>query len=429
MAEILPLRAWRYNENLGIPLEQLVSPLFDVASAKQLMKLYQFPFNSIHITLPDKAAKPGKIIKKWKHDAILIQDREPAIYVYYQYFTLPNDNKEYCRKGFIAQIKAYNWEEKVILRHEDTIPSSVSERVQVLKETLMQSSPTHGLYEDKTFHLEKYMDDAMKIPLYDIIDDLGVRDVLARITDPMIVKKFLGLIKSKKIILADGHHRIQAAIEYKNKCTRKNPYHNGKEGYNYHMMYFTNSSSNNLKILPTHRLLKNIQLTEKETLTKAKKYFDLIPLSQHDIAHPNQIKSKWSFILLTKKSSYGMLFKRELFKDFTISAPAMLKELDISILHFFFVDKTVGIPLNQQRYSNSIEYANDLEVCQQKLSKEEVAMVLLTRAIKIEEIIKVCNSGHILPQKSTYFYPKLLSGLLFGSIKEEEFNYPYYNYQ
>lgn len=432
MAEILPLRAWRYNKNLNIPMEELVSPLFDVAAPGQLEKLYNNPLNSIHLTLPEKKEKlekPIEILNQWKSNEIILQDNVPGIYVYYQFFTLADSKKEYCRKGFIAQIKAYDWEEKVILRHEDTISSSVKERLGLLQKTLIQSSPTHGLYEDKNFDLENFMDEAIKDPLCDMKDYQGVREVLSRITNPIIIKKFLNLIKPKNIILADGHHRLQAAINYKNICQSRNPNHSGKEAYNYHMMYFTNSCSNNLKILPTHRLLRNINITEHELINKLKKYFDIYPYQQRKPLDPESIIAQWSYILVTKKHAYNIVFKPECLPEFTSSAPDMVKELDLSILHYFFIDKTIGIPHHEQGHSDNIEYESNFDACIQKLNRNDVDIIILTRAVKMEEILKVCNSGYTLPQKSTYFYPKLLSGLLFGSKKEEDFNYPYYNYQ
>ncbi|WP_215223441.1 DUF1015 domain-containing protein [Echinicola shivajiensis] len=432
MAEILPLRAWRYNKNLNIPMEELVSPLFDVAAPGQLENLYSNPFNSVHLTLPEKKEnleKPVETLNQWKYNEIILQDNEPGIYVYYQYFTPAGSKKEYCRKGFIAQIKAYDWEEKVILRHEDTISSSVKERLSLLQKTLIQSSPTHGLFEDKNFVLENFMDEAIKDPLYNIKDYQGVREVLSRINKPIIIKKFLDLIKPKNIILADGHHRLQAAIKYKNICQSGNPNHSGKEAYNYHMMYFTNSCSNNLKILPTHRLLRNIRFSEHELINKLKEYFNIYPYQRNDAFHSENITAKWSYILLTREFAYNIVFKPECFPEFSTSTPEVVKELDLSILHYFFIDKIIGIPYHEQRYSNNIEYESNLDICKLKLNKNEVDIAILTRPVKIEEILKVCNSGYTLPQKSTYFYPKLLSGLLFGSIKEEDFNYPYYNYQ
>ncbi|MFZ9236940.1 MAG: DUF1015 family protein, partial [Algoriphagus sp.] len=205
MAELLPLKAWRYNKELSENLEKLTAPLFDVVSTKQRELLYQNPLNSIHLSVPEGekghlAAK--NLLEKWKATGVLVQDEVPGIYVYYQYFRLPGEKEERCRKGFVAQIKATPWEEHKILRHENTIVSAVHDRVDLLRSTEIQASPTHGLYEDVNQELEPWMDQAMEHPLYELEDYQGVREVLAHITDPTIISKFIKTLSDKKVILA-----------------------------------------------------------------------------------------------------------------------------------------------------------------------------------------------------------------------------------
>src|SRR5690554_4341450 len=173
MTEILPIKAWRYHPRLNNQIEELTSPLFDVVSSKQREALYQNQNNSIHLSVP-KGEDPARVatatLDRWKKEQVIVQDRLPGIYVYYQYFRLPGEEEEYCRKGFICHIKAYDWEEKRILRHEDTIPKAVDDRTEILKHTAFQTSPTHGLYDDPESRLEKFMDEAVSDPLYDIED-------------------------------------------------------------------------------------------------------------------------------------------------------------------------------------------------------------------------------------------------------------------
>src|SRR5579859_2057155 len=182
MAEIKPIKAWRYNEQVVNDISTVTAPLFDVVSEKQRAVLYQNPLNSIHLSVPhppDPAKKAQRLLERWKNEGIILQDRLPGIYVYYQYFKLSGDPKEYCRKGFICHIRAYPFEENVILRHENTIPQSVNDRIELLEKTELHVSATHGLYTDETFELEKYMDEAITNPIYESEDYQGVRDVLA----------------------------------------------------------------------------------------------------------------------------------------------------------------------------------------------------------------------------------------------------------
>src|SRR6267154_2295313 len=134
MAEIRPIRAWRYNDALNI--DDLTSPLFDVVSEKQRRALYQNRFNSIHLSVPEgphPADQAAQLLIQWKANRTIVQDRLPGIYVYYQYFRLAGSPTEYCRKGFVMHIRVYDWAEHVILRHENTIPKSVNDRVELLR--------------------------------------------------------------------------------------------------------------------------------------------------------------------------------------------------------------------------------------------------------------------------------------------------------
>ncbi len=272
MAEILPLRPWRYNTELSRDIDALTSPLFDVVSEKQRRALYQNPLNSIHLSVPmppDAAQRAAMLLQEWKSQGTLVQDRLPGIYVYYQYFKLAGSAKEYCRKGFICHIRIHDWQDNVILRHENTIPKAVNDRIELLEKTELQVSPTHGLYTDPTLELERHMDEAITNPIYATEDYQGVRDVLAVIHDASIIQKFIGAIKPQPIILADGHHRYEGSLANMHTRIKNNPDHTGKEGYNYHLMYLTNTESDDLRILPTHRLIKNLpHFNEQEVLAK-----------------------------------------------------------------------------------------------------------------------------------------------------------------
>jgi uncharacterized protein (DUF1015 family) len=168
MAEINPFRAWRYSETLMKNISDLTSPLFDVASEKQKAALYENPYNSIHLSIPwgdCPSQNAAPILQQWRDEGCIQHDSDPAVYVYYQYFRLPGDPKQYCRKGFICKIRVYDWDENVILRHENTMPRSVNDQVELLATTRLNVSPTHGLYTDKSFELEADMDQSMQQPI------------------------------------------------------------------------------------------------------------------------------------------------------------------------------------------------------------------------------------------------------------------------
>lgn len=430
MADIQPLRAWRYNQKLSSTIDELTSPLFDVVSDKQRKALYQNPYNSIYLSVPQQpnaAEKAAQLLAEWKTKGVVVQDKLPAIYVYYQYFKLAGSSKEYCRKGFVCNIRAYDWEEGVILRHENTIPSAVNDRIELLEKTELNVSPTHGLYTDEQHVLEKYMDEAIAHPLYESEDYQGVRDVLAVIHDAKVIGKFIDLLEKKKIILADGHHRYEGSLAYKKKMQKSNPSHTGAEGYNFHLMYLTNTESDDLRILPTHRLLKGLKDFNEETiLKKLETDFIIKPLEDADTATEVITGKPWAFALLFKENAYKVRLKPERLATMTWHFPEEVKKLDLTVMHYFIIEKALGIPGKEQRASTNIAFDRSFGDCLTKVIREEVQLAIITNEVSIDEVKAVCASGFTMPQKSTYFYPKVICGFVFASINEKEFSLPPY---
>ncbi len=431
MAEIKPVRAWRYNDTLTQALDDLTSPLFDVVSDKQRKALYQNPLNSIHLSVPEgpnAARKATDLLNEWKRKGVIQQDKLPAIYVYYQYFKLAGSSKDYCRKGFICHIRTYDWEDNVILRHENTIPKAVNDRVELLEQTELHVSPTHGLYTDPSFELERYMDEAVTSPLYETEDYQGVRDVLAIIQDANIVQKFIDVLKEKKIILADGHHRYEGSLLNKQKRKALNPDHTGNEGYNFHLMYLTNTEADDLRILPTHRLIHGLtEFDEERVIKKLQIDFDSKELEDADTLDEIILGKKWAFGILFKNRTLKVRLKPESFVKMKWHFPEEVKALDLTVLHYFIIEKVLGIAGKDQRASENISFDRSFTDCLAKVIREEVQMAIITPEISIEDIKRVCASGYTMPQKSTYFYPKVICGFLFSSIKEDEFRSPAYS--
>jgi uncharacterized protein (DUF1015 family) len=424
MAEILPLKAWRYNDSFEQNIDQLTSPLFDVVSAKQREALYQNNFNSIHLSVPRGSAPAEEaaiLLQNWKDKGILLQDQLPGIYVYYQYFRLPGNEKEYCRKGFICNIKAYDWHERVLLRHENTIPSAVNDRIDLLDKTELNTSATHGLYTDPEFTLEPYMDESIKSPIYETEDYQGVRDVLAVIHDHSIIEKFLNTLNSRQVLLADGHHRYEGSLEYRKKMMALNPEHTGFEAYNYHLMYLTNSEHDDLRILPTHRVLENIDMTDEEFLTKLQPYFNITP--KEDAFELNEVivGKSWAFGLYLNGNAYKLRLKQEVHQSIMWDIPQEVKDLDLTVMHYFIFEKVLDIDREAQRDYPGLSYIRNFTECITKVDAGKARLALITNDVSMEQVKRVCHSGAIMPQKSTFFYPKVICGFMFSSIKEDEF--------
>jgi uncharacterized protein (DUF1015 family) len=431
MAEIRPIRAWRYNSDLGSNIESLTSPLFDVVSEKQRQALYKNPVNSIHLSVPlgpDPAGRAAATLSQWKKDGTLVQDHLPGIYVYYQYFKMAGSPKEHCRKGIICHIRTYDWEDKVILRHENTIPKAVNDREELLEKTQLHASATHGLYTDPTFELEGYMDDAIADPIYESEDYQGVRDVLAIIQDAVIIRRIIQHLKSKTIILADGHHRYEGSLILKHRMQKQNRNDSGNEGYHFHLMFLSNTEGDDIRIMPTHRIIRGLpDLTEEKVLRKLAPFFSIKPVEEPDTLYEIILGKPWAFGLLFKDNAFKIKLLPEAFRDFHWPFPDEIKKLDLTIMHYFIIEKALGIPGKEQRQSEHIGFDRSFSDCMTKVMHGDAQMAIITQEISIEDVKKVCRSGYMMPQKSTYFYPKVICGFLFSSIREGEFETPDYS--
>ena len=420
MAEIKPFRAWRYNPSLLEKIDELTSPLFDVASETQRQALYCNPLNSIHLSIPQghkPAQAAAQVLKKWKLENHIVQDQMPGIYVYYQYFSLPSDPKQYCRKGFISKIRVHAWDENVILRHENTMPAAVNEQRELLAETRLNASPTHGLYTDDAFELEPYMDECIRNPICQAEDYQGVKDVMGVIRDETITAKFIEKLNSKQIVLADGHHRYAGSLAFMRQQKENNPRHTGKEGYNYHLMWLTNTEADDLRILPTHRLIKKLDnFDDVAILKKFEKNFEIKPVADASQIHEFILGKEWTFGLIFERDAYAVRLKPEAFPQLKWNFPEEIKRLDLTVAHYFIIEDILGIPGKKQNASPCIEYERNFTNCMTQVIKKESQMAIITNDVRVEDVKRVCGCGFTMPPKSTFFYPKAICGFLFSSI-------------
>ncbi|KUG08904.1 DUF1015 domain-containing protein [Solirubrum puertoriconensis] len=428
MAEIQPVRAWRYNPQLSQRIDDYVSPLFDVVSQKQREVLYHNPLNSIHLSVPRQGDDPaGDALNRlieWQQTGVLQQDVLPGIYAYYQYFRLPGSTREYCRKGFMCHIRAYDWTENMVLRHENTLPAAVNDRAELLARTQFQTSATHGLYRDDAHELERYLDEAMLDPLCQTEEDYqGARDVLAVIQDAQIIRRFQELLSDKQVILADGHHRYEGSLSYRQARMAADPTHNGHEPWHYHLMYLTNAASDDLRILPTHRLLLELpnELDTKEFLERLGLYFVVTPQEEAFVLPEIIAGKQWAFGLYLDGQPYKLRLRPDAHALLDWDTTPEVKALDLTVMHYFVLERALGIVgPDAQRQWPGVVYVRNFAECLKRVDSGEARAALITNEVTMDEVEHVCHTGAVMPPKSTFFYPKTLGGLLFTSIRDDE---------
>jgi len=297
------------------------------------------------------------------------------------------------------------------------MPDAVNSQCELLTETRMNASPTHGLYTDASFELEPYMDECIRNPICEAEDYQGVRDVMGIIQDETITAIFMEKLKDIQVILADGHHRYAGSLAYMKQQMANNPSHTGKEGYNYHLMWLTNTEADGLRILPTHRLIKNLDnFDEAAVLKKLEKNFKIKPVADASDIDEFILGKEWTFGLIFKDDAYAVRLKPEAFPALKWNFPEETKRLDLTVAHYFIIEDILGIPGRRQNASPCIEYERNFVNCMAAVIKQESQMAIITKDISIDDVKRVCRCGFTMPQKSTFFYPKALCGFLFSSL-------------
>ena len=431
MAIIRPFRAWRYNEAVVKDIDRKFSPLFDVVGPEELQQLYKIPNNSIHLSVPRSLKQAKAKTIEWKSKEVIMQDPLPGIYIYYQYFWLYGDPKRYVRKGFICMIRMDDEQTKSepgIILHENTITSSVKDRCEVLEATLLNIAPTHGLYEDPENSLEKLMDSYIEHPYYEHIDYQGVTNKLAIVQNKEDIQKFLRALKGKPVYLADGHHRFASSELLKKKLKEEGQLTQDDSIVNYHLIYLTNLYASDISILPIHRV---VHLTtapdETELLHKLADYFEITDATNFRAPLYEELQTGISFGMALGNKQYllRLLPSIKPATDIPLKLPVPVKNLEYTILHYFIFDRILGMEYSTQTGNDSIEYIKDYNRAMTMAKENPATLSFITRGLSLKNMLDVCNAGSLMPQKSTYFYPKVICGPVFASIDEKENDSPF----
>ncbi|MFN8394229.1 MAG: DUF1015 domain-containing protein [Bacteroidia bacterium] len=432
MAHIRPFRAWRYNEEKLGNIEPMFSPLFDVVSPEQLELLYSNPSNSIHLSVPESDAAVMEKLQDWKANGVLHQDPLPAIYIYYQEFSLFGESKKYVRKGFVSmiQLDTEATDERNIILHEGTIETSVLDRTRLLRQTLLNVAPTHGLYHDPHFRLEALMDAYMAHPMHEYLDYQGVVNKFALVQDRRDIALFQEVIAEGPVYLADGHHRLASSMALYQQAIAEGKELPHDSAWGYHMMFLSNTAGDDLRILPIHRVWELPEKTHNPNpiLNRMRDYFevnevtfDRVPIYTRVLESPRT----YGFVIGSLQFLIRLRDEIDPLRDIPLDLPDAVKALDYTVLHYFVFEKVFGVPYAEQRMSNNVQYLKDVGLAVKQVVTYRQRLAFIMPGCSMGQMMAVCESGALMPQKSTYFYPKVVCGLLFGSIDDDENNSPF----
>jgi len=407
---IKPFRAWRYNEFLRAQLPELTAPLSETSLRQKYAQFYQQPFHYFHISAPMDVPpydNPKRRVQNWKIDKVIQKDGLPTIYAYSQTFVLHEET--HVQTGFVCLIESTDYSQKIILPHENTIPKAVLHRQELLEATHLHTVPTHLLYTDEDRVLDTYLYEALLHPLYEVRDKNDTLHTISPIHDQKVLTLFMNQLADKQAIIADGHHRYESSVAYQKQHKSETV----GEDFGYHLAWLTNTASNQIGILPTHRLAKNLpDFDPKLFLERLSEDFEILPTERNEERALAPTENLWTFLLILPEKDYILRLKPDAFSTFTQDVPDAVKHLDLSVMHHFIFEKQFGL-IGEKQFEY-LDYTQYVSNAYKEVYSGSANFALLTRRITIAEIEAVCQAGHKMPAKATYFFPKVLGGLVFA---------------
>ncbi|HAL55459.1 MAG TPA: DUF1015 domain-containing protein [Bacteroidetes bacterium] len=426
MPNIIPFRGVLYDPT-KVNIDDVVAPPYDVISKAQQEKLYErHPYNVVRLILgkeEDPYSSAAEYSNEWMRLGILARDVQPALYVLCQTFRDVN-GRNVSRKGFIALCQLEEFEKKIVLPHEKTLSKPREDRLRLFKATNSNFSQVFSLYSDSKNHIDRVVNGLSKSqPAVDVVFE-NVHNNLWRLHDPVAIRQIRDDMQPKQVLIADGHHRYETALTYRDLMRSQNPSHDGTEPYNYVMMFFTNVNDEGLVIYPTHRIVHSLEMFDaKACLEKLREHFIVREFKEREaLLMALSASSVRSFgVLLAGESSFFLMTLKptssamELVKE---DVAPEVKELDVTLLHSVVLRDILGISVEAQEQKRNIEYVRDAADAFSAVETKQAQLAFLMNPTKIEQVRAIATGGFTMPQKSTYFYPKLLSGLVLNMMTQ-----------
>ena len=425
MAEIRPFCGLRFSAEAG-PIQDLVAPPYDVINQTERDNLIQRnAHNVVHLTLPEqkdddrskfvKYARSAAALSEWRRDGILALESKPAFYRYTQTFAIPYLSKEpLTRTSIIALIKVEPYDKGVVLPHEQTFPKHKEDRLRILEATRAHLECIFGLFEDPDGAVHKSLVAAPAGNAVEVKSDDHVNQRLEPITDPEVCGQLQELLARKKVWIADGHHRYETAVAFR-AALGERP---GPVPEDYMMMALASMSDPGLVLLPTHRVLKSLPCSTDVLLESLEPFFDMEEMhSSHLFERLRKVEAAGGRAFgLSLRGGVGYLLVP---KDFdrlleieSGEGSKLLRGLDVSILHSLILEKICGV-----QGLDSIIYTRDHHEAI-TLVQEGAAAAFLMNPPTVDDMRTIALGGEKMPQKSTYYFPKILSGLVLWSLND-----------
>jgi uncharacterized protein (DUF1015 family) len=436
MAEIQAFRAYRYDLGRVGALQDVVAPPYDVIDANLQQALYdRSPYNVIRLILNKEEAgdsetnnrytRAGRFLRDWQRDGILRQDSARSVYVYQQNFEI--EGRFYTRLGFLARVRLEPFEQGKIFAHEETMPGPKADRLKLFRATAMNLSPVFGLFPDEDNEVRTILDAAVRTsPPLEATDHLGVIHRFWPVTDQQLVSRLTGLMGPKAVFIADGHHRYETGLKYlEERRAARDPQAIHPDGAaNFILMMLVSMSDPGLVILPTHRLISNLPaLTSERLRDLVKSHFQLEVIGRGE----EGAGRTWSLLeaegrqdMLGFGTSADEIWQvgrftgdPKVMEHLAASHSAEWHGLAVSLLHVLVLGKLLS---DNAAGRPALRYVHLLSEVQEAVTAKSCQLAMLVPPATMEHVEEIAGNREKMPPKSTYFYPKLLSGLVFNPL-------------
>ncbi len=397
MAVVRPLAGWRYDPARVGDIGQVLAPPYDVITPAEQAELYaRSPYNVIRLILPreaERGATAARTLREWIDAGILRPDPEPAVYLYSQQFSLP-DGSTRRRDGLLCRLRLEDFASGVVRPHERTLPGPKADRLAILRATGANLSAIFGLYDRAGEPVRELLGGAaLGAPLVDV----SGWHQLWRVTDSAAIARVQAALAQESIIIADGHHRYETALAYRDEQP-------GNEAAEYVLAYLANMEEEGVVILPTHRLVRGPLRVDGPTLeARLREAFALEPLDPRRRRSAGEIDCVLPDRPLRLRAGPAA---RARLGDL----PPVLRELEVELLRRAILEPILGAGAEE------LDFTHEDDEALAAVTDGRAAVAFLVNPPSMAQVRQVCLAGEVMPEKSTYFYPKLATGLVFSLV-------------
>jgi uncharacterized protein (DUF1015 family) len=417
MAIVRPFKGVRYNPE-KVLLKHVIAPPYDVIGTALRDTLVQrSQCNAVNIDLPegeDRYQKAAQLYQSWRADDILLKDQKPGFYIYEQEYEY--QGRSYIRSGFVGMMKLEPLGEGTVYPHEKTLSGPKQDRLDLMRATKANFSQIFGLFLDPDNRMTTiYHKFDQGMPAGSAVDDDGTKHTIWPVTDEKVIQDIQAMMKDKAVYIADGHHRYETALLYRDEMRKQNEDIEGElQPYDYVMMMFVNFYDQGLMIFPTHRVLDlPTGYDEAAYLKQISADFMLQKLDDSVDAVDTFLAAHTepgTMAMVVSGGTYGLLLHQEQLD----SCHPVYRNIDTFLLENNILKKHLHIPEEQLLAKRGIAFVQTEKAVRERVAKGGIGFIL--KSTSMEAVRQVSESGLVMPQKSTYFYPKLATGLLFNDL-------------